>query len=387
MMNRMTGVVLEQEGTHVIVLTSTGEFKRIRCRGRLPEIGEEIFLKTNTYRPFVTKFSWIAAAAAILVLALMSPFAAMVNQPPEKAVAWITVDINPSLELTISNRERIISAIGLNNDGRKLLKRVDIIGMKPEEALIALTDEATNMGYIKQAKENNVVISVASADKGFNSQELEQKLVAATQDVLSEKRMAAVVQTVKVTPEFREKAKKKEISTGKYAVLIEAVNSGILISEDEIKDNSITDAIKKAGGKPEEILQKAHEEKVEQLPEKEKKYLMIAGRIDRNRSSNEEQGRDKPAATEDGKNTAGNNEDQTLTKDNPARENDTEKPGNEQGNSGAKPAEQNEKPATGGPGTQKPADTGNSTNNDSQRETNTTIIIDNNTRNRDNSMN
>lgn len=280
-MGRITGVVMEQEGTHVIVFTSTGEFKRIRCRGRLPEIGDEIIVRTRGKNRMIQRISW-AVAAAVLLLALASPLSMIANQPPERAVAWVTVDINPSLELTISNRDRVIEVSALNEDGQKVLNKVDVMGMNPQKAVAKLTGEALNMGYIGKAKDNSVLIAVTGTVKEYDSQKLQKNLMVAAQETIEDQRVVAVVQTVTGTPEFREQARKKEISTGKYAVLIEAVNQGVLITEEEIKSNSVTEAIKQAGGEPEVILKKAHEEKVEQLPEKEKKYLMIAGEMKRN---------------------------------------------------------------------------------------------------------
>lgn len=79
-MEKLTGVVLEKDGRHVILLTPLGEFKRVRMSGKLPGIGEEVSIPVAHKRFFrIHKVSWIAAAAAILILLVGNPLLTMVN--------------------------------------------------------------------------------------------------------------------------------------------------------------------------------------------------------------------------------------------------------------------------------------------------------------------
>ncbi len=389
-MDRMTGIVMEQEGNHVVVLTSTGEFQRVRCKGKQPDIGQEIVLsKLNKRNSWLPRLSFVAAAAAILIFALMTPLTTFVNQPAEKTVAWVTVDINPSLELAVGDKEHIVNASGLNEEGKKLLRQVDVVGMTADEAITELTEQSSKLGYIKNGKDNSVLISVASDIKQFDSQKLEQKLVVAAQDVLTENRLVAVVQTVKVTTGFREKAKEKNISAGKYAVLVEAVNSGVIITEEELKSSSVTDAIKKAGGKPDEILKRAHDEEVEQLPEKEKRYLMIAGEMERdNKGNGSQKGENGKVTTPEDPTKPKNPNDvevnliDPIKKPDPEKSNNSTKPAETNNNSG----DVNKNPSTGGQ-IEQPAggnDSTNSNNNSTNEENKNSDIND--VRGNDNSM-
>lgn len=274
----LTGVVMEKDNNNIVVLTDSGEFRRVKIVGRMPEIGDEVKLPVRTRRTWtMPRLGWIAAAAAVLLFMLVSPLAIQLTQPPETAVAWVSIDINPAIELTVSDREKVMVAQAYNRDGEKILARLDVKGMKVKKAVSEITSMAHELGYMGKSKDNNVLISVAvKPTAGIDSNELKTALLASVNEVLQgDATLRGTVQVVGVPTELREKAVEKKITAGKYAVLIEAVTKYKLnVTEDDMKEKSVTKAIADAGGKVDDVLAKAREEK--EFNKNEKEYVQIA---------------------------------------------------------------------------------------------------------------
>jgi len=306
---KVTGVVLEKEGRHVVLMTPMGEFKRIRMSGKLPGIGEEISVPVAHKRFFtMPKAGWIAVAAAVLILLVGNPLLTMVTKPPEAAMAYVSIDIKPSVELTVSDRYNVMDAQALNSDGKKVLNGLDLKGAKYTEAVNVIKEKSSQMGYFGKHSDNTVLVSVAflSSSK-VDKASAERTLVASANNVFadSETKVAAV----HVPSDLRESAKKIGISTGKYAVLIQAVNSGLSITEKDMQEKPVIDAITGAGGLPQQIINQAGEEK--QFDVEEKKYIALADKKEVEQP--EADGDDVPdqavsiVANEDGSKPSGDN--------------------------------------------------------------------------------
>ncbi len=277
-MEWLTGVVMEKTSQHVILMTPRGEFKRVRITGRMPDIGEEVRIPV-VHRRFFTmpKASWLAVAAAVILFLIASPLLTVINQPAEVAVAYVAIDINPSIELTVSNRSNVMDAHAYNRDGQKILDSIEWKGMKVNRVVASVTEKAVKLGFINENNDNKVLISVSSLpDTQIDEKSLERTLLASANDVLTVREIKGDIQTIHVPSDIRENAKKKGLSPGKYAVLIEAVHAGLPVTEEDLKEKSIVVAISSAGGLPDQIIDQASKE--DHFEVKEKKYLAIAGR-------------------------------------------------------------------------------------------------------------
>ncbi len=275
-MERVTGIVMEIRGSHVVLLTPKGEFKRVRITGQIPGIGEEVHIPVARKRFFnLPRVSWAAVAAAIIMLLTASPLLTVMNQPPEFATAYVSIDVGPSIELTRSNRENVLEAHAYNSEGEEILERLSLKGMKIDEAVTSITREAVELGYIRNSDGNSVLISVVPlTDNGIEKDAITRTVLASANDVLEDSKINSKVKTISVPSDIRENARDKGMSTGKYAVLIEAVNEGLTVTEEEMKEKSIDEVISKAGGQTEVIIGMAQTE--EQFEVKERKYIALA---------------------------------------------------------------------------------------------------------------
>ncbi len=89
--------------------------------------------------------------------------------PEEGTVTRMTVDINPSVELMVDDRNKVVSVTALNDDGSILIVGESFVGKTPEEAVELMVSLAAETGYLVQgnveATENTVKISVSGDSK------------------------------------------------------------------------------------------------------------------------------------------------------------------------------------------------------------------------------
>jgi len=79
--------------------------------------------------------------------------------------AYVTIDINPSIELVVSPKEKVIYANALNEDAEILLSEVNVIGMDLKDAIDLIIEKAIELGFIDVAEEG-VEISVSTIALG-----------------------------------------------------------------------------------------------------------------------------------------------------------------------------------------------------------------------------
>ncbi|MDD2422278.1 MAG: anti-sigma factor domain-containing protein [Heliobacteriaceae bacterium] len=278
------GIVVEVTDREVIVLTPSGEFRRQPVAGPAPGLGEEIHLADviPSLRPWWKLWHWSAPAAMALVLLLV--LIVGVFQGPETDVVatdtptgekvlvadrglaapvkYITVDINPSVELGLDGQDLVVTVRPLNEDGGKLLAGQELTGLTAEEAVKNITTAAVRQGYLAPAKENAVVIAVSGENReSVEDKNLEQKLKVSTQKVLKNDNLPTDrIQTVRVPRESRQRAEELGLSVGKFAIFLEALDNGLRVDAQDLRQEPITKVIVAAGGNPAEVITKAANE-------------------------------------------------------------------------------------------------------------------------------
>lgn len=123
--------------------------------------GSVTVMETPKKKKFIPAF---AAAAAVLVVV----FAAVLTLFPQQrasAAAVITLDVNPSLSLTVDENERVTEAVPLNDDGRIVLEGMDLTGSSLNVAVNAVIGSMLQHGYLDLDNfENAILVSVESGD-------------------------------------------------------------------------------------------------------------------------------------------------------------------------------------------------------------------------------
>jgi hypothetical protein len=335
------GIVMETASRHLIVMTSDGQFVKLSRKSQSCRIGEEIHFSTPG---MVWKKSSKAVVSSLIAAVLfgMIIFAGMggfLDSNHQMVVAYVTVDINPSVEFGIDAEEKVIEAYGLNDDGKELLKHIDYKGKYLEEVSSALMTQADLQGYFKkyiQSHEGTIVITSTMMQEldTFDEEKVTLKVKNSLEHVIKEQHPSEAenftVTSVPTPKEVREEAKLKGISTGKLAIELLSKGQKDSMSDEEskaIENLTIHEAAKQLRGIGKLIQSNKAETKnklkgllkAEQEKDKEdKKNLKKDGKDkDKDKENDKEDKKDKENNKEDNKEDKENNkEDNEKDKEN-----------------------------------------------------------------------
>lgn len=185
----------------------------------------------------------LIAASTVVACAILGVGGYIYYNTP---VNYVSLDINPSVELGINAFNSVVSVDGCNDDGELLIKESKLSNLSLEEAIATLVNEADEQGFI--AEDGSTVIAVtAESDNEETATELQSKSEEGVNLTLSTKNMAAIVYADCSNLQLRTKAREMGISPGKYKLIevLQLLDPSITV--ERYKNAKITDIITKAG--------------------------------------------------------------------------------------------------------------------------------------------
>lgn len=253
----MKGIVVEKQNGHAVVLNKNGSFVKVKDKAEYA-IGAEYDFRNNL---FINK-KFASMAAAIALVLGVSPVAYGYVTPTD----YVTIDINPSVELVTNRFNKVIRINPLNEDGNKLVDGIKLNNKNIDEAVNLLIKSANEGGYLTQELENQVLVTVCSKNEE-KSKEMEAKLETVVKNELKEEKSESTsVTTQSVDMESHEQAEKLGISSGKMNLIqkLEEVQPGV--NYEEYSNKPVKDIMKAINdGKEEKEKAKGNSNK----PEKE----------------------------------------------------------------------------------------------------------------------
>ncbi|RTR32319.1 anti-sigma factor domain-containing protein [Robertmurraya yapensis] len=210
------GIIMDMNERFLTLLTPDGEFLKINRQKYDYEIGQEIPIPIQE-KPKATYFSFfnslkgksLAAVAIASILALITfiPF----NQ--NEVYAYMSIDVNPSIELGVNEDLKVIELIPYNESGKKLIEELE--NWKKKD-LKSLTEEIMaslkGNGYLNTEKE----IVIGTVHTGEAKEKVESKLDEAIKEIeenISDEN--AKVTSYEATEKERELALQKGLTAGK----------------------------------------------------------------------------------------------------------------------------------------------------------------------------
>lgn len=91
-------------------------------------------------------------------------------------LSYISMRINPEIELVVDKEGEVVAVNAINEDGETVLAELDLIGMTAEEAGEAFTAAATELGFIDVDTEEATVYVLAEGKNEEFVKNLEEKL-------------------------------------------------------------------------------------------------------------------------------------------------------------------------------------------------------------------
>ncbi len=164
----------------------------------------------------------VVAACLALVIA---GGAVYFGQQGSALASVVCLDVNPSIELRVSEKEKVLSATAMNDDAVEILDGMDLDGTDVGVAANAIIGSLLQHGYVDELA-NSILITVEDDDLQ-RGEALKQALTEQASAALAGAQLngAILAQTLQFSDELSRKAEEYGVSAGK-AALIQAVVTG-----------------------------------------------------------------------------------------------------------------------------------------------------------------
>ena len=190
---------------------------------------------------------WMQTVAACLAVLLLGGGGLLVQQA-HAVTSVVSLDVNPSIELRVNSREKVVSCQALNQEAQAVLEDMDggrdLKGVKADVAVNAIVGSLVRNGYLDSIS-SAIMISVEDKDTA-RAEKLQRELTSAVDGVLqtSEAKAAVLTQTLTQDAAREQQARENNISTGKAALVncVLAINPSLKfdalakLSVEELKD-------------------------------------------------------------------------------------------------------------------------------------------------------
>jgi hypothetical protein len=216
------GIVLEVDEDFITLLTPEGEFIQVKKEGTY-QIGEEIEklpIQRQRMKKKIFRFSSFKMALTSMVAVCFLVFTMFSGSTSNKVYAYLSIDINPSIEIAVNRDLKVVKIKGYNQDGKMIVTRLSDWQGEP---FVDITKEIIELsiknGYLQEGEE--VLITTVKKETNRSSS---QQLVKELNEVKQSYKAKDIIVTTKTsTLEVRKEAVEKGFTTGKYLRLTEKV--------------------------------------------------------------------------------------------------------------------------------------------------------------------
>lgn len=261
---KQRGIIVKINNPYCIILTKDGIYHKVPLnKVNNAVVGAETDFSPSSLNSFLKPL--LMVASILIVLLGFNIFRIYENAQP---YYYLTLDINPSIEMSVSKNLKILSFQPLNEDAKKLTAGTEINGRDLNSAIGILVNRAVDQGYLKQGRDNYIVSSLTStgnntgnaADINTNTgtgnaadistaidtnvdKIIYDQISNNIEKALKKRDIQVKMVMLKTDKQTRQEAKKEGLSTGKYLIYRKLIDSGSKISLEDIKKNSITKLI------------------------------------------------------------------------------------------------------------------------------------------------
>lgn len=158
------GIILEQHRKYTILITKDGAFEKGKVRIKDAKIGEEVIFEPIRSKKFffLTKKSRRHLPARILTIAciVLVCFLPFFVFPNDKTYAYVTIDINPSIELEVDENYTVRNIRAMNDDANEIMGEVtDYLNENLELVIQMIMNTSEENGLINDEK--NILVGIS----------------------------------------------------------------------------------------------------------------------------------------------------------------------------------------------------------------------------------
>lgn len=188
--------------------------------------------------PWRRRMAGMAAALALLVTGTVGYQVYQTNYTVDSTVS---LDVNPSIEIRVNQKEKVLEVVPLNQDGKTVVGNMDFSGSSLDMTVNALIGSMLRNGYLSELS-NSILVSVDNGDP-LRGSALQEKLAGEINTLLQVGSFQGAVlsQTVSDDDALRQLAAQNGVTTGKAQLIQELMARNPLYSFEALAALSINE--------------------------------------------------------------------------------------------------------------------------------------------------
>jgi hypothetical protein len=148
---------------------------------------------------------------------------------------YVTIDINPSVELIVNRREVVVYVNALNEDAEVLLADLELVGLHVDEAMDLIIQTAIELGYIDvDAEETFVSVSAVSKDSEIG-EKIRARVKEEINNAFRSRLMMGRAEDKGFTPEFIAEAESYGVTPG----FLFLAKSAVTVSDELLLEDAL----------------------------------------------------------------------------------------------------------------------------------------------------
>ncbi|MCI8598105.1 MAG: hypothetical protein HFJ10_06645 [Lachnospiraceae bacterium] len=191
--------------------------------------------KTNPW------FKRLAGIAAVFLLLIVGTFSFQSYQANFTVDSTVSLDVNPSIEIQINQKEKVLAVIPQNEDARIVVGDMDFKGNTLDVTVNALIGSMLRNGYLNDLA-NSILVSVDNQDPARGAS-LQAKLTEDINAMLQTNSFSGAVlsQTLSPTSELQQLADTYGITLGKAQLIQQIITQNTYYSFEDLVSLSINE--------------------------------------------------------------------------------------------------------------------------------------------------
>lgn len=180
-----------------------------------------------------------AAVAACLVLAV-GLWGGTYYQNNLVVDSVVDIDVNPSIELNTNRKDKVISAVPINEDAEAILDGMSLKNTDLNVAVNAIIGSMVQQGYLIPGEENSILVSVSN-ENAEKARTVRNLVLTDIDSSLNTNQVDAAVinQTVESTTEAEAFAKAHQITVGKAVLVLNLAAKDASLDAEELASMSL----------------------------------------------------------------------------------------------------------------------------------------------------
>lgn len=166
--------------------------------GNEKEPNKDLYLKVISNQSLTKKkkfnFKPLLMALSICVVILIVGLSLIKPSPnfDNTYNAIIQIDVNPSIEMIVNEKNEVLSVNGLNDEGKMIIYNEKIIGESLENALQTIINLEISLGYLTKNNNNEITYTISAKNENI-VKKIQDNTKDITNNILNTKNIAASI--------------------------------------------------------------------------------------------------------------------------------------------------------------------------------------------------